>query len=33
MVVSVAQRGYEIKVDDTTEVIRHARVTIGVLKE
>lgn len=32
-VVSVIQRGYEMKVGDTTEVIRHARVTTGVLKE
>ncbi len=32
-VVSVLQRGYEMKVGSTTEVIRHARVTIGTLKE
>lgn len=32
-VVSVLQRGYEMRVGDTTEVIRHARVTTGVLKE
>lgn len=29
-VISVVQLGYEIKIGDTTEVIRHARVTIGV---
>lgn len=32
-VVSVLQPGYEIQVGDTTEVIRHARVTTGVSKE
>lgn len=32
-VVSVLQRGYEIQVGDNTEVIRHARVTTGVLKD
>ncbi len=32
-VVSVLQPGYEIQVGDTTEVIRHARVTTGILKE
>jgi len=31
-IVTVLQRGYELQVDDTTEVIRHARVTTGVLK-
>ncbi len=31
-VISVLQRGYEMKVGDSIEVIRHARVTIGVLK-
>jgi molecular chaperone GrpE len=31
-VVSVLQRGYEVRVGDTTEVIRHARVTIGTLQ-
>lgn len=30
-VISVLQRGYEVRVGDTTEVIRHARVTIGVM--
>lgn len=29
-VVSVLQRGYEVRVGNTTEVIRHARVTIGI---
>lgn len=28
-VISVVQRGYEMKIGDTTEIIRHARVTIG----
>ena len=32
-VVSVLQLGYEITHGDTTEVIRHARVTTGVLKD
>jgi molecular chaperone GrpE len=32
-VVSVVQSGYEMQVDGTAEVIRHARVTTGVLKE
>jgi molecular chaperone GrpE len=32
-VVSVLQRGYEIQVGDATEVIRHARVTTGTLKD
>jgi molecular chaperone GrpE len=32
-VVSVVQRGYEIEVDGKTEVIRHARVTIGIMKD
>jgi molecular chaperone GrpE len=32
-VVSVLQRGYEIQVGETTEVIRHARVTIGRLED
>ncbi len=31
-VVTVVQRGYEMKMGDSTEVIRHARVTTGVLK-
>ncbi|MCB9810916.1 MAG: nucleotide exchange factor GrpE [Candidatus Nomurabacteria bacterium] len=31
-VVSVVQHGYEMKVGDQTEVIRHARVTTGILK-
>lgn len=31
-VVTVVQRGYEIRVGDKTEIIRHARVTTGVLK-
>ncbi len=32
-VISVLQRGYEMRVGDTTEVIRHARVTTGILKD
>lgn len=32
-VVSVVQRGYEMKTGDTSEIIRHARVTTGKLKE
>ncbi|MEY3784121.1 MAG: hypothetical protein RLZZ230_443 [Candidatus Parcubacteria bacterium] len=31
-VISVLQRGYEMKVGDSIEVIRHAKVTTGVLK-
>lgn len=31
-IVSVVQRGYEIKVGDTTELIRPARVTTGVIE-
>lgn len=32
-VISVLQRGYEMRTGDKTEIIRHARVTTGVLKE
>ena len=32
-VINVLQRGYEIKVDDTMEVIRPARVTTGVYND
>ncbi|MCA9362644.1 nucleotide exchange factor GrpE [Candidatus Kaiserbacteria bacterium] len=32
-VVSVVQRGYEMKIGDKTEVIRHTRVTTGVEKK
>jgi molecular chaperone GrpE (heat shock protein) len=32
-VVSVLQLGYEMNVDGTTEVIRHARVTTGIVKD
>lgn len=32
-VVTVVQRGYEMQQGDTTEMIRHARVTTGTLKE
>ncbi len=32
-VVSVVQLGYEMKTGDTTEVIRHARVTTGIMKK
>ncbi len=32
-VISVVQRGYEMKNGDATEIIRHARVTIGNIKE
>lgn len=32
-VISVLQSGYEMQVGDSTEIIRHARVTIGILKE
>jgi molecular chaperone GrpE len=31
-VISVLQRGYEMKVGDSIEVVRHAKVTTGVLK-
>jgi len=31
-VVSVVQMGYEMKVGDSIEVIRHARVTTGIMK-
>lgn len=33
VVLSVIQKGYEMKVDDATEIIRPARVTIGIIKE
>lgn len=32
-VVSVIQQGYEIQVGDKTEIIRHPRVTTGVMKD
>jgi molecular chaperone GrpE len=32
-VVTVVQRGYEMQQGDSTEMIRHARVTTGTLKE
>lgn len=32
-VVTVVQRGYEMQQGDTSEMIRHARVTTGTLKE
>ncbi|MFT7644416.1 MAG: molecular chaperone GrpE [Candidatus Paceibacteria bacterium] len=32
-VVTVIQRGYEMKTTDSSEIIRHARVTTGKLKE
>ena len=32
-VVSVVQKGYEIRHGDTTEVVRPARVTTGIIKE
>jgi molecular chaperone GrpE len=32
-VVSVLQRGYEMTVGESTEVIRHARVTTGIVKK
>lgn len=31
-IVSVVQQGYEMKVGDRTEVIRHARVTTGIME-
>lgn len=32
-VISVLQRGYEMQIGEVTEVIRHARVTTGILKD
>lgn len=32
-VISVIQRGYEMKDGENTEIIRHARVTTGIMKE
>jgi molecular chaperone GrpE len=32
-VITVVQRGYEMKTGDTSEIIRHSRVTTGKLKE
>jgi molecular chaperone GrpE len=32
-VISVVQRGYEMKIGDSADIIRHARVTTGIMKD